>query len=102
MVTAPLFLFTGTDRFVFLINVICFLLLPGRFFSVLVRLGVRTRTAWHWMWLLPAGYCYLLQAGSIANDLFGAVFAMVAIEFALRARQKKGSAICGFRFLLRG
>src|SRR5215472_7522135 len=37
------------------------------------------------MWLFPTGYCFLLQAGSICNDLFGAVFAMAAIEFALRA-----------------
>src|SRR6185295_17272 len=48
---------------------------------------VRGRVAWYWMWLFPAGYCYLLQAGSIANDLFGAVAAMIAIEYALRARQ---------------
>jgi hypothetical protein len=27
-----------------------------------------------------------LQAGSIANDLFGAVFALAAVDYALRAR----------------
>jgi len=26
--------------------------------------------AWHWMWLLPTGYTFLLQAGSIGNDTF--------------------------------
>jgi len=41
------------------------------------------------MWLVPTGYCFLLQAGSISNDLFGAVFAMAAVDFALRARQEK-------------
>jgi hypothetical protein len=91
-VTAPLIAFTGTDRFLFLINVVCFALLPGRVFSVLTRLGVTGRTAWSWMWLLPTGYCYLLQAGSIGNDLFGALFALAAIEMALRGRQSQRPA----------
>lgn len=85
-VTAPLIVFTRTDRFFFLINATCFLLLPGRVFSVLRGFGVSSRVAWYWMWLLPTGYCYLLQAGSIGNDLFGAFFALAAFEFALRAR----------------
>jgi hypothetical protein len=84
--TAPLFALTRTDRLEFLITAISFLLLPGRVFSIWTRLGVRPRVAWYWMWLLPTGYCYLTQAGSIANDLFGALLAMAAIEFALRAR----------------
>lgn len=83
--TAPLFLFSGTDRLVFLLNIICFLLLPGRFFAVLTRLGVRPRTAWHWMWLFAGGYGYALQAGSVVNDMFGAMMAFAALEFALRA-----------------
>jgi hypothetical protein len=86
-VTAPLIVFTRTDHLFFLINAVCFLLLPGRVFGVLTRLGVRPRVAWHWMWLLPTGYCFLLQAGSISNDLFGALFALASVEFALRARQ---------------
>jgi hypothetical protein len=84
--TAPLFAVTHSDRLEFLINAICFALLPGRVFGIWTRLGVRPRVAWYWMWLFPTGYCYLLQAGSIANDLFGALLAMAAIEFALRAR----------------
>src|ERR1017187_3232519 len=87
--TAPLFLFAGTDRLDFLINSISFLLLPGRFFAVLTRLGVRPRAAWHWMWLFPAGYGYVLQAGSVANDMFGALMALTAFEFALRARREQ-------------
>lgn len=86
-VTAPIIALAHTDRFLFVINAICFVLLPGRVFSLLIRLGVRGRVAWQWMWLFPTGYCYLLQAGSIANDLFGAVIAMAAVEFALRARE---------------
>lgn len=91
--TAPQFLFLHTDRLVFLINIISFLLLPGRFFAVLTRLGVRPRAAWYWMWLFPSGYGYVLQAGGMANDMFGALFSLAAIEFALRARQE-GKVAC--------
>lgn len=90
--TAPQFLFLHTDRCVFLINVISFLLLPGRVFGVLTRLGVRARTAWYWMWLIPGGYGYVLQAGSVVNDMFGAVLALAAFEFALRASREKNPA----------
>ena len=88
-VTAPLIRFTDTDRFLFLLNTICFGLLPGRIFALLTRLGVRPQAAWHWMWLLPSGYGYILQAGSAVNDLFGTLMTLAAFEFALRARQKK-------------
>lgn len=88
-VTTPLILFTKTDRYLFLLNTICFFLLPGRIFALLTRLGVRPCAAWHWMWLLPSGYGYILQAGSAVNDLFGTLMTLAAFEFALRARQKK-------------
>jgi hypothetical protein len=90
--TAPQFLFLRTDRFVFLLNVISFLLLPGRVFAVLTRLGVRPRAAWHWMWLFPSGYGYVLQAGSVVNDMFGSVVALAAFEFMLRAAREKNAA----------
>jgi len=85
-VSAPLILFSHSDRLLFLINVVSFLLLPGLVFSVFTRLGVRPRVAWHWMWIVPTGYCFLLQGGSSGNDLFGAPFVLAAIDFALRAR----------------
>lgn len=85
-VTAPMLALLRTDRWLFLISAVSFLLLPGLVFSLLHRLGVRRRVAWYWMWLLPTGYTYLLQAGSIGNDLFGSVFGIAAIDFALRAR----------------
>ena len=88
-VSAPFIALFKTDRFLFLINVISFLFLPGLVFSVFTRLGVRRRVAWHWMWIAPTGYCFLLQAGSIGNDLFGAVFALAAVDFALRAKISK-------------
>jgi hypothetical protein len=85
-VATPFILFTKSDRLLFLINIVSFLLLPGLVYSLFTRLGVRQRAAWYWMWLLPSAYCFVLQAGSIANDLFGAVFALAAVNFALRAR----------------
>jgi hypothetical protein len=91
-VTVPFLVFTKTDRFFFLINVVSFLLLPGLIFSMFRRLGVKSRAAWHWMWLLPSGYCFILQAGSIGNDLFGAVFALAAMDLALRARASGSAA----------
>jgi hypothetical protein len=85
--SAPFIVFTGTDRGFFLVNMVSFLLLPGLIFSTLTRAGVKRRTAWHWMWIIPAGYCYLLQAGSIVNDMFATVFSLAAVDFALRARK---------------
>jgi hypothetical protein len=90
--TAPLLLFTKSDRALFLVNFIPFLLLPGLVFSVFTRLGVRARVAWQWMWLLPTGYNFLLQAGSICNDTFPAVFALAAIDFAARAWRSRRPA----------
>lgn len=83
--TAPLVLFTESDRAIFIVNFVAFLFLPGLIFSVFTRLGVRPRVAWHWMWLLPTGYNFLLQAGSIDNDAFGAIYALAAIDFGCRA-----------------
>jgi len=87
--SAPILLFTNSTRGLFLVNFLSFLLLPGLIFSVFTRLGVRARVAWHWMWLLPAGYNFILQAGGIANDTFPTVNALAAMDFALRARKSK-------------
>ncbi len=83
--TVPLVVFTRSDRLLFLLNYVPFLLLPGLIFSVWKRLGVRPRVAWHWMWIVPTGYVFLLQAGSIGNDAFPALYALAAVDFALRA-----------------
>jgi hypothetical protein len=87
--TTPVLLFAKTDRCLFLINFISFLLLPGLTFSVLTRLGVRPRVAWPWMWLLPTGYNFLLQAGSIGNDTFPTIYALAAVDFGLRAWESR-------------
>jgi len=98
-VSAPVIALLKTDRPLFLINFVSFLLLPGLVFSVFTRLGVRPRVTWYWMWLVPTGYCFLLQAASIGNDLFGAVFVLAALDFALRAKVT-GSARDFFAALL--
>ena len=83
--SAPFLLFLKSDRALFLLNFIPFLLMPGLIFSVWTRLGVRPRAAWSWMWLVPTGYCFLLQAGGLANDSFPTVYALAMMDFALRA-----------------
>ncbi len=90
-VLTPLIALTQTDRLLFLTNIISYLLMPGLIYSVFTRLGVRRRTAWHWMWLMPTGYCFLVQAGGLGNDVFGVPLALAAMDFALRARTS-GSA----------
>jgi len=83
--SAPLLLFFRSDRALFLLNFVPFLMLPGLIFSLFTRLGVGPRVAWHWMWLLPTGYNFVLQAGSTGNDTFPTVYALAAVDFACRA-----------------
>lgn len=83
--SAPLFALFKSDRFLFLLNFIPSLLVPGLLYSMLRRLGVRGRVAWQWMWVFPTGYVFLLQAGSAGNDAFPLVYALAAIDFAARA-----------------
>ncbi len=83
---APLILFTHSYQPIYLINWISFLLLPGLVFGVFTQLGVRPRVAWWWMWLLSSGWCYVLQAETDINDSFAVIYALGALDFALRAR----------------
>ncbi len=90
-VSAAFIALTKTDRLLFVINVVSFLLMPGLVFSVFTRLGVRRRAAWHWMWIVPTGYCFVLQVGSIGSDLFGSIFALASVDFALRTQQTRSA-----------
>jgi hypothetical protein len=87
--SAPLILFTRGEKILFLINAVSYLMLPGLIFSVFRRLGVPGRVAWWWMWLAASGWCYALQAGSVVNDAFAAVYALASVDLALRALEKK-------------
>lgn len=84
---APLVLFTHTDRFLFLINWIPFLMLPGAAFSVLNCFGLRPRVAWWWAWLLSSGWCYVMQSASVANDSFAVIYALAAVALALKSQR---------------
>jgi hypothetical protein len=86
-VMAPILALTKTDRLLFLINFISFCFFPGVFFTSLRCLGVKARVAYCWMWILPSGYCFLLQAASLGNDFLPAFFALAAFAYGLRARQ---------------
>jgi hypothetical protein len=85
--SAPILLFTNSTRGLFLLNFVPFLLMPGLIFSIFRRLGVSGRVARQWMWLLPTGWTFLLQAGGNANDTFPTVYALAAIDYAFRARE---------------
>lgn len=98
-ISAPLFSFFRSDRPLFLVNTISFLLLPGLLYSLFTRLGVHRRVAWFWMWIAPTGYCFLLQAGSIGNDSFSALFVLAAVDFALRAWRSESSWDVAFSIL---
>jgi hypothetical protein len=85
----PLLALTHSDRALFLINFSGFLLLPGLLFSLLRQFGAGGRVAWTWMWILPVAYGYATQAGSIGNDLAGAVLVLLSVCFGLRARRSQ-------------
>ena len=82
---APLLLFTNSDRLIFLLAFVPYLLFPGLIFSTYRMLGASGRVAWNWMWLLPLGFCYALQAGSIATDSMGAILVLACLYCARRA-----------------
>ena len=84
--TAPLMEFSHTDRLLFLIDLFSFALLPGLLFQLFRRLGVGGKVAWWWMWVLPGAFCFALQAGSLANDGFAAVYAVASVVLALGTR----------------
>ena len=83
--SAPFILFTRSDRGLFLLNFLPFLLLPGLFFVAAGGLGIRLRTARWWMWVWPMAYGIAMQAGSIGNDMVGAALALASLAFAAQA-----------------
>lgn len=84
-VSAPIIALTRSDRPLFLISFVSYCLLPGLTYGCLSRLGVSRRVAYRWMWLLPLAPCFLLQAGTLGNDMFAAVFVLAGVYYSLRA-----------------
>ncbi len=88
---APIMSLLRSERWSVLFNLTAFMLIPGLFYSVASRLGMRRRAAWAWMWVVPGGYGFALQAGGLGNDLVGAVVALLMMHFALRFRDGGGA-----------
>jgi hypothetical protein len=84
---APVLLFTRTDRFLFLINWVSYLMLPGLMFCFFKLIGLRLRVAWWWTWLLASGWCYVLQSASVVNDALPVIYALAAVVLAMRIRR---------------
>ena len=82
---APVLLFTGSARCLFLINWISYLMLPGLIFCVFRHSGLRLRVAWWWAWLLSSGWCYIMQSASVANDGMVVVYALAAVGLVMKA-----------------
>jgi hypothetical protein len=79
----PVMMLTRSDRFLFLINWLPFLLMPGLIFVTFRGLGVNSRSAWRWMWLLPAGYCFALQCGGVQNDGYSVNYLLASGVFSI-------------------
>jgi len=83
---APLFILFKTDRLFFLINIASYLFVPTLIFSVFKELGISKRIGWWWMWVLPCGYCYILQAASLGNDSFAVTYFLASLHYLFRAK----------------
>ena len=91
----PVIQLTRSDRFLFLLNWLPFLLMPGLVFVVFRGLGVAGSSARRWMWLLPSGYGFALQCSGLQNDGYTVNYLLAAIGFGLAAfyRQRLGLAL---------
>jgi hypothetical protein len=88
----PVMILTRTDRLIFLLSWIPFLLMPGLVFFAFRAFGVSGRSARRWMWLLPSGFCYALQSGGLQNDGYTVGYTLAVITFAaLVLRTRRGS-----------
>jgi hypothetical protein len=88
----PIMELTRSDRLLFLVNWIPFLLLPGLVFSIYRAFGINSRSACRWMWLLPSGYCYALQCSGLENDGYAVNYLLAAIAFANFAYHSRRAA----------
>jgi len=95
----PLLVFFKTDRLFFIINWISFLLMPSLIFRTFRLSGIPANSCWWWMWLLPLGYGYVLQSGSIGNDAFATVYSLASVCFVLSANKKEKFSDFGWAIL---
>jgi hypothetical protein len=99
---APLFILFKTDRLFFLLNFVSYLLFPGLIFSVFNGLGLSKRISWWWMWVLPCGYCYVLQAASVGNDSFAVIYLFASLHYLFRAKVSSPAKNLAFSVLAIG
>ena len=76
--------------------------MPGLIFSAFRAAGVAKRVAWTWMWLLPMGFCYIMQAGSIGNDIVAVTYVLAAVACGLRAARDGSPELLRLAFLAAG
>lgn len=85
----PVIMLTHTDRLLFLLNWLPYLLMPGLTFLSFHGLGVSARSARRWMWLMPSGYCYALQCSGWQNDGYTVNYTLAAVAFAVNGYRSK-------------
>jgi len=87
---APFLVVFQSDRPMFLLNFGSYLLLPGTLFSLFRAMGLPGRPAWNFCWLLPSGYVFAIQAGSIGNDAIAALFFCAALIWGCASARRQG------------
>ena len=83
----PAFSVFRTLRLAFLNNAFSYLLMPGLIYSAFRGLGIKGSVAATWMWIIPCGSCFVMEAGGIGNDFTATVYVLAGIVFALKARE---------------
>lgn len=78
---APQLALLKTDRFLFLINLIPYALMPGLLFQAAAGVGLTRRWALFLAAIVPFGYCYALQSAGLQNDGIAVFFGLSAVVF---------------------
>lgn len=92
----PVMLLTKTDRFLFLLSYLPFLLLPGLTYLGGRALGLARRPLLIWMWLLPSAYCIALQCSGLCNDGYSTTYTVACLAFSGVAIRRRDPLACIF------
>ncbi len=92
----PLLLLAKTDRVLFLLSYLPFLLLPGLTYVGGRALGLARRPLLLWMWLVPASYCIVLQSSGLQNDGYTTSYTVACLAFAGVAIRRRDPVACLF------
>lgn len=92
----PLLLLTKTDRFLFLLSYLPFLLLPGLTYLGGRALGVARRPLLVWMWVLPCANSIALQCSGLQSDGYGVAYTVACLAFAGLAIRRRDPLACLF------